>query len=194
MDYRSWIKPLYNLDAFQGCGEEEIEAMKARFGALPQVVEDFYRTAAKTEAFHHVQDNWVLPEHYKRWTWLEKTDALILLLENQSVCFAGILREDLEKPDPPVYVSYERDEKDWSLWAKEPGDWDLCAPSTSSFLAAALAYEAAFTFDLYQNAPDNLLALMSFQGEGEPQALYGAVTQESYQKLLAVLEGMGEPV
>ncbi len=232
MDYRSWIKPLYNLDALQGCGEEEIEAMKARFGALPQVVEDFYRTAAKTEAFHYVQDSWVLPEHYKRWTWLEKTDALILLLENQSVCFAGILREDLEKPDPPVYVSYERDEKDWSLWAKEPGDWDLCAPSTSSFLAAALAYEAAFTFDhepgefywytpeekaalqsrltklpfslknwcsemeitLYQNAPDNLLALMSFQGEGEPQALYGAVTQESYQKLLAVLEGMGEPV
>ena len=99
MDYRSWIKPLYNLDAFQGCGEEEIEVMKARFGALPQVVEDFYRTAAKTKAFHYVQDSWVLPEHYKRWTWLEKTDALILLLENQSVCFAGILREDLEKPE-----------------------------------------------------------------------------------------------
>ena len=36
--------------------------------------------------------------------------SLILLLENQSVCFAGILREDLEKPDPPVYVSYERDD------------------------------------------------------------------------------------
>lgn len=38
MDYLSWIKPLYNVDTLRGCGEPEIEAMKARFGALPQAV------------------------------------------------------------------------------------------------------------------------------------------------------------
>lgn len=233
MDYLSRIKPLYGIDTLRGCGEPEIEAMRGRFGVLPQAVEEFYRAAAKTEAFHHVQDSWVLPEQYEKWTWLEKTDALILLVENQGVCFAGILREDLERPDPPVYVSYgRRDQGSWQLWAKDAGDWDLCAGSTTEFFAAALAYEAAFTFPwepqefywytqeekavlssgltklpfalknwcsemeitLYQNAPDNLLALMSFRGEEEPQALYGAVTEESYRKLLEVVGKMGEPV
>lgn len=232
MDYLKLIRPLYNIDTVEGCTEEEIAIVKNRFGAIPRAVEEFYRTAAKTDAFHHVQDGWVLPEKYLQWTWLEKTDALILLVENQGVCFAGILREDLEKPDPPVYVSYGRDERDWSLCAKEPGDWQLCADSTTEFFTAALAYESAFTFEfaseafywytpaeqeiirskmtrlpfclknwcsemaitLYQNAPDNLLVLLSFEGEEESQALYGAVGGESYRKLLTVVGGIGEEV
>lgn len=232
MDYLQTILPLYGSPAPAGCAEEEISAMRRRFGAVPRAVEEFYRAAAKTDAFHHVQDSWVLPEHYEKWPWLGKTDALILLVENQGVCFAGILGEDLEKPDPPVYVSYSRDEKDWNLRAKDSGDWALCAGSAAEFFAAALAYEAAFTMEfepgafywytpaekeiirsrltelpfrlrnwcsemeitLYQNAPDNLLALMSFRGEEEPQALYGAVTAESYRRLLAVVGKMGEEV
>jgi len=215
------IKPLYNVDALRGCGEEEIGAMKRRFGVLPQAVEDFYRAAAKTDAFRSVQDEWILPEHYKEGIWLEDIGGLVLLNENQAVCQACVRREDLSLPDPPVHVTYD----DGKTWA-------LCAPSASGFFAAALAYEAAFTFPhapeefywytpeekaviqsrlkklpfsllswcsemeitLYQNAPDNLLALMSFQGEDEPQALYGAVTEESYQKILSVVGELGEPV
>ena len=47
---------------------------------------------------------------------------------------------------------------------------------------------------LYQNAPDNLLALMSFQGEDDSQTLYGAVTEQSYQKLLSVVGNLGEEI
>lgn len=219
------ILPLYGSPEPVGCSEEEIAAMRARFGTLPAVVEDFYRTAAKTECFRWGQDNWILPEDYGReGSWLGNTDALILLSENQGVCQAGILKQDLTLPDPPVYVTYD----DFSRWKP-------CAPSVREFLAAALAYEAAFThvapcapeefywftpeeaarikagltklpfalqdwcsemeITLYQNAPDNLLVLMDFGAEdGEPQALYGAVTEESYQKLLAVVGGLGEPV
>lgn len=228
MNYLDFIKPLYKIEAFQGCTEEEITAMKSRFGAIPKAVEDFYRAAAKTDALHHVQDTWILPEHYGKWSWLSKTGALILLSENQGVCFAGILPEDLDKPDPPVYVTYDHETFQ---------TWELCAPSATEFFAAALGYEAAFTFEyepqafywytqpeverveagleklpwelldwcsemhitLYQNASDNLLALMSFEGgEGEkgcePQALYGAASEEGYQKLLTVVDGLGEEV
>jgi len=223
------IKPLYGVTDVTGCPEAEITAMKSRFGALPEVIEDFYQTAAKTEAFHFVQDNWILPEHYEKWAWLKETDALLLMSENQGVCFAGIRKEDLAKPDPPVYVTYEEDFSGWSL----------CAKSASEFLAAALTYEAVFSFahlpeemywytpeeaekvragltklpfellnwcsethiTLYQNAPDNLLVLLGWDDEedetgegGEYQALYGAVTEESYQRLIAVLGGLGEPV
>ena len=38
-------------------------------------------------------------------------------------------------PDPPVYVT--EDDKNWTL----------CAPTTSEFLSAALAYECVFTFE-----------------------------------------------
>lgn len=38
-------------------------------------------------------------------------------------------------PDPPVYVT--EDDKNWTL----------CAPTTSDFLSAALAYEGVFTFE-----------------------------------------------
>ena len=225
MRYLETILPLYGSPAPEGCSEEEIAALRARFGALPAAVEDFYRTAARTRQFQWGQDTWILPEHYQSWTWLEKTGALILLNENQGVCQAGVKKEDLTLPDPPVYVTYKEDFSEWRL----------CAPSVSEFLAAALAYEAAFThvapcspeefywfspeetakvraeltrlpfslldwcsemeITLYQNAPDNLLVLMDFGAEdGEPQALYGAVTQESYQKLLAVVGGLGEPI
>ena len=225
MRYLETILPLYGSPEPVGCSQEEIAAMKARFGALPAAVEDFYRTAAKTPCFQWGQDDWILPEHYQKWTWLARTDALILLNENQGVCQAGVLKKDLSLPDPPVYVTYKRDFSEWKPRA----------PTVSEFLAAALAYEAAFThvapcspeefywftpsevakvkaeltrlpfslldwcsemeITLYQNAPDNLLVLMDFGAEdGEPQALYGAATQEGYQKLLAVAGGLGEAI
>lgn len=220
MEYRDIIKPLYGIDAFRGCGEEETAVIRDRFGTIPAAVEDFYRIAG-TEVFRSGQDDWMLPEQYRKWTWLEDIDALVLLNENQGVCQACIRREDLSKADPPVYVTYD-DGKTWSL----------CAPSATEFFAAALAYEAAFTFryepeaffwytpeekeeiasrldklpfsllnwcsemeiTFYQNAPDNLLVLMSFRGEDESQALYGAVTGESYERLLAVVGEKGEEV
>lgn len=220
MDTISWksIVPLYGVTELQGYSEADIAYLKERFGALPPVLEEFYRAAGRTEAFHQVQDTWLLPEHFQTWNWLQETEHLFLLNENQGVCRALIRREDLTLPDPPVY-STEDDEH-----------WELCAPSTSAFLAAALAYEASFTFPhspeeflwlneedlellptrltqlplslqnwlgemqvtLYQNAPDNLAAVTG--NEESASMLYGAVSEESYQKLDAALEGIGEPM
>lgn len=99
------------------------------------MLEDYYRTAVNTEAFHCVQDSWILPKHFPKWSWLTESDCLTLLNENQGVCHAGIKRKDLSLPDPPVYTT--DDDKNWVL----------CSQTTSEFLTAALAYEAVFSFE-----------------------------------------------
>ena len=210
--------PIYGVDALQGYTDEDIAVLKEMFGALPQVLEDYYRAAGRTKAFCYTQDDWMLPEHFKQWEWLQELDALVLLNENQGVCRAGILRADLSLPDPPVYVTM--DDKNWAL----------AAPALSTFLPAALAYEATFSFahcpeafywlteeemgtvkgkltklpfeisnwldgmkiTLYQNAPDNMAAVMDC--DGDLQILYGAASEAGYEKLLEVLGGIGEEI
>ena len=66
------IKLLYKVNVLQGYTGEEIAQLKDMFGALPQVLEDYYRVAGRTDAFHHVQDRWILPENFQRWEWLGK--------------------------------------------------------------------------------------------------------------------------
>ncbi|MDE5824706.1 MAG: hypothetical protein K2H91_08520 [Lachnospiraceae bacterium] len=214
------IKPLYGVDTLQGYTEADIELLRNRFGALPQVLEDYYRAAGRTEVFHNVnQDQWVLPEHYGLGECLRQTEYMILLDENQSVCHAGIYRKDLCLPDPPVY-STEDDQ-----------NWILCAPTASEFLMAALAYEAVFGFEygseeyywltqkdvdlvksrltkfpyemknwiggmkitLYQSEMDNMAAVMEC-GEDDFQMLYGAASEASYNRLQTILDGIGEPM
>ncbi len=213
------LKSLYAVDTLQGYTEEEIESLKELFGALPQVLEEYYRTAGRTKAFRQVQDSWMLPEDFQKWEWLQKSDHMILLNENQSVCRAGIRRGDLCQPDPPVYTT-EDDEH-----------WVLSASSVSEFLPAALLYESVYTLEyspeefywvteeeveqisarlqklpfemanwvsgmtitFYSNEPDHLVVIMDC-GDEDSDMLYGATSETAYKKLMAVLEGIGEPL
>lgn len=211
------IKQLYAVTMLEGYSEDEINLLKRKYGALPTVLEEFYRSAGRTAALWRVQDTWITPEHRKKLTWLQDSSHFILLNENQGVCQAGIRRSDMILPDPPVYVTMD------------DTDWKLCAPTTSEFLAAALSYEAVFTFDhssmeiywlteedmkvvqsqlsrlpfmlqnwmdctitCYNNAPDNLAVVLDFGSEY--QMLYGGVTLKSCNKLRSVLENIGEPI
>lgn len=218
MDFWENLRQLYAVEELQGYTETEIASVRAYFGTLPQAVEEFWRRAGRTEALHHVQDMWMKPEDFQRWDWLRNSDCLILLNENQGCCQAGIRRSDLDKADPPVYVT------------KDDQSWELCADTTSEFLQAALAYEAVFTYSFgpedfvlwlteeeletvqaglekkpfelnswmmdanmsfYSNAPDNMVVIMDCGG-GELQTIYGAASGESYKKLMEVMEGLGE--
>lgn len=216
------VKALYAVETLHGYTEEEITWLKGKFGALPQVLEEYYRNAGGTQEFHCVQDEWILPEHFQRWKWLQQSEDLILLNENQGVCRAGIHREDLSLPNPPVY-STEDDQQ-----------WELCAPSVSDFLWAALAYEAVFQFAygaeefywltdrdvalLEEKLTEKTLAKLPFAlsnwingmsitlyyhkmddmiavmdcGDGNPTMLYGAASEGSFYELQAILEGIGE--
>ena len=218
MNLLELFRDLYGADQPQGCTDGEIAAVKEIFGAIPAVVEDFWRTFGRTPQLNYVQDTWILPEHYFKWTWPGESEYLILLNENQGVCRAGIRREDLSLPDPPVYIQMEDD-----------APWLLSAPTTSEFLETALLYESVWQMEYaseefywltdeelaqvqakltkhpavlknwmemeitcYSNRPDNLLVIMDVGDQY--QTLFGAVTEESYLKLIDVMEGLGEPI
>lgn len=218
MDLREIMRTLYGIEQPKGCSETEIAAMKEMFGAIPAVLEGFYRTLGHTKELKVNQDDWIFPENFQRGKHLTQSDHLLLLCENQGVCRAEIRREDLTLPDPPVYTQMEDDDP-----------WLLSAPTISEFLEAALIYESIWQLkysaeeyywltdeelaviqskltkrtavlknwmDLeitfYSNRPDNLVVVMDAGDHYE--VLYGGATQESYAALLEVMEGLGEPV
>lgn len=217
MDLSVLVRDLYGVDQPQGCTDEEIAAMKERFGAIPAVVEDFWRTFGRTKELNQGQDSWVFPNQYAKWKWLEEYDGLVLLNENQGCCQACVRREDLTLPDPPVYEFVDDEAQ------------EQISPSVSQFLEAALLYESVWQLDYvpeefywltdeelaavqakltkhpavlrnwiemeitcYSNRPNNLLAIMDVGDQY--QTLYGGATQESYAALLEVMEGLGEPI
>ena len=134
MEIMEMIRQLYSVEELQGYTEDEIAFVKDCFGALPGTVEEFWRRAARTEAIHRVQDFWTEPEMFRKQERLRDSSYLILLIENQGCCRAGIRISDLLEEDPPVYVTFNE------------RVWTLCAESVSEFLQAALAYEAIFEF------------------------------------------------
>ena len=219
MELENRIRTLYSVNQLEGCTEQEIQAARDFFGALPKAVEDFWRAAGRTKQLACGQDDWQFPAFYEKWGWPKDSKDLSLLCENQYVCEAAVLQKDFSLPDPPVYTRMAADD----------GPWQLSAPAVSDFLEAALTYEAVWSlpyspddfFSLteeeleiirskltkhsavlrnwlemevtfYSSRPDNLLVVMDLGDEY--QALYGGVTQESYQTLLEVMEGLGEPL
>lgn len=218
MELRDILRDLYGVDRPQGCTEEEIAAVRKRFGAIPAAVEDFWRTFGRTQALNHGADNWIFPQDHLASTCSWDDEGLILLNEHQGVCLACARREDLRLPDPPVYT-----------WMNPDGPWLLSAAAVSSFLEAALTYEAVWQLEcgpkeyfelssedfaavqaglekrsavlrnwmdleitFYSNRPDNLAVVMDMGGEY--QTVYGGSSKESYIALLEVMEGLGEPI
>ena len=221
MNVYELIKNLYGVDELAGYSDEDIAFLKEMFGDLPKVLEDYYRKAGRTEALKHLQDEWMLPEHYKNHNWLkEEKDFYILMNENQGVFQLGIRREDMSKSNPPVYYI---DGKNIIKYCD----------TLSEFLICQSAYQSVFTFEyspeefysitedelkiveqglnkypfelkndeqdypfnisFYYNANDNLYVVMNY-GEDDIQVLYGAVSEESYNKLEEIVGDLGEPM
>lgn len=220
IDGMEMIRQLYGVEELQGYTEEELAVVKKYFSPLPPVLEEFWNRAARTEAIHRVQDEWIRPEDFDKWDWLKDSDYLVLLIENQGCCRAGIRRKDLTKADPPVYVAADQinDQR-----------WTLCAGTLSGFLRAVLAYEAVFAFpfhgdelmywlteeeletvrsglekqpfglsgwlgmdmSFYSNASDNIAVIMDC---GDLEVLYGAASEAGYKRLMEVMKGIGEPL
>ena len=221
MELYELIKNLYGTDELDGYSDEDIAFLKEMFGDMPEVMENYYRKAGRTEILKHLQDEWILPEHYKKWEWLkENNDFYILMNENQGVFQFGIRREDMSKSNPPVY--YIEDESIIKFF-----------DTLSEFLFFQSAYQSAFTFEysseefysitedemeiieerlnkypfeikdeeqgypfnmsFYYNADDNLYVVINC-GEGDIQAIYGAVSEKSFDKLEKVVGNLGEPM
>ena len=209
------IKQLYGVEELQGYEEKDIALVKKYFNPLPRTVEDFWRRAGRIEAIYHVQDHWIGPEEFRKWDWLKNNDYLILLNENQGCCRAGIRRSDLEEADPPVYVA--TDNQNWTLCAGTVSEFLQAALAYEAVFAFPCS-EEDFLFwitkeeqemiqsklekkpymlhgwvdmdmSFYSNAPDNMVVIMDC---GDLEVIYGAASEESYKKLMEVMEGIGE--
>ncbi len=215
MNLYHMIKQLYDVGQLEGYAQADIENVKRLTGALPKVLEECWSVAGNTQQIHQVQDHWIRPQDLPDYDWFRDSEYLILLNENQGCCQAGILRSDLTKDDPPVYVTM--DQKNWTV----------CAETVSEFLKAALAYEAVFAFSwqsddfvlwlteeelkviesrlerkkyelhgwiemdmsFYSNAYDHMVVVMDC---GDLEVIYGAASEKAYKKLMEVMEGLGE--
>ncbi len=128
----STIKKLFNISKPNGFANEEIQAVKNIFGNLPQVFVDYYSEFGKIQNLNHTQDSLIIPERFQ---YFKHDNYLIFYHENQRACVWGIHKDDLSKPNPPVYMSY--DEKEWNLETETLTDFF----TAMAFLQAGFALE-----------------------------------------------------
>lgn len=209
------LKNLYDIDTPDGFSEEEFAFLENKFGKLPTILREFYSLGGHCDNVLMNQDRWIVPEDYNKWKELGENPYMVLLEENQNVCFAAILENDLGKEDPPVYVSDDSGE-----------NWKSCTDSLEKFIKATLVYEAVFavqysseafytvtrtefellkeklillpfhmenwfgTVWLFQDLPDSAVFVMEACGDFE--MLYGAASERSFNILAEKLDGIGE--
>ena len=103
------IKKLLDLKQFYGFSEKEISNMLDLVGKLPKILLDYYLELGNCD-FNYYQDYLVKPSEYNKFL-VDK--YVIICSENQSVCFAGIRKEDLLQDNPPVF--FTSDMENWEM-------------------------------------------------------------------------------
>jgi hypothetical protein len=109
----SKIKSLFGVNTSNGFSESEISNILCLVGTLPEILLDYYKELGNYD-FNYTQDILVRSnQKYKLYNHKSFKDEnhIIICCENQSVCFAGIMKTDLLQKNPPVYFSF-----DMKLW------------------------------------------------------------------------------
>jgi hypothetical protein len=124
------ISKLFNIKGQIGFAEADIAEAERKTGTIPDVLRVYYRELGAHEALNRTQDRLLGPRELR-----ETDDLIIFYTENQDVCEWGIRKSDWQKPDPPVYRSYDR------------AEWTLEAERLSDFLAAMARFQAVFSYE-----------------------------------------------
>ncbi|MFB9078581.1 hypothetical protein ACFFLS_15220 [Flavobacterium procerum] len=145
----STIKKLFGITEPNGFSEDEIQIIKDIFGDLPKAFIDYYSELGKIENLNNTQDSLNKPDQFQ---YFKHNDYLIFYAENQRVCVWGIHKDDLSKPNPPVYMSY--DEKDWKQETETLTDFF----EAMAFLQAGFALE--YTAECFYEIEDKDLKVI----------------------------------
>lgn len=207
------ILKLFNVENPVGYSPEVIEKAKLAVGALPSELEKFYLYCGASEELHHLQDELILPDRFNDFA---ASDYIIFFNENQGVCRAGVKKSDAALEDPPVYARVD-DEK-WKLSSLCVSDF-LCAmfdyqasiclefnPEDFFFITAEekIMVEKLFPrlggFDnwLYDcnvtvyGENGGRIALM--ENGGDIQMNIAANNKREYERIMSLLDGVGEPM
>lgn len=142
-DYRE-LRELFDITEPLGWNEKTISSLKSEYGSLPAALEDYYRQCAGCDVLASNPAGDYLMSAEKVGMYKEQ-GYYVFFSENQSVSFWGIKFEDMDKPDPPVYESYDH------------GEWFLTGDSLSKFLISE-GYLCAVTSGLEYATEDYLEA------------------------------------
>lgn len=140
MDYEL-LRRLYDIDSFVGYTDDEIREMSEGFDQIPAALMDFWKTCGNTGGlFTGSNDLWIDLEFRRNSYWLkaDPKDYYYLIDENQHCYQAGIRREDMALPDPPVYIVEP-------LQGDKTREVGKAEENLSSFLMGMLLYEASLS-------------------------------------------------
>ncbi|MCD0473508.1 hypothetical protein LPB87_03770 [Flavobacterium sp. EDS] len=203
----SIIKKLFHITEPNGFTNDEIKSVKNIFGQLPEVFVDYYSELGRIQSLNQTQDLLIIPERFQ---YYKQNDYLIFYSENQKACVWGIHKDDLLKPNPPVFMS--TDEKEWNLETETLTEFF----TAMAFLQAGYALEfPCYTFyeleqheldfvvenfrnkgvsfrkwlegiNFYGNYEDDVIVIMA-----NNQLFYAANTKEHFTELDNVLSKLG---
>ena len=210
------ILQLFCVDEPEGCSLEELERVKRVVGEIPEVLKRFYLKCGRTNNLIYNQDYLVLPDAYSTFI---NSEYIIFFNENQGVCQAGIKKSDAQISDPPVYVSM--DGKEWLKSADKLSDFLVAMYGYQASICLEYCPEEfywitkeekdtieqlfrkrkeklemwmGFSVTLYGDNCHGRIALMHQEGEDDIQMNYAANTEEEYERMAKLLEGIGEPI
>ncbi len=223
MDYEL-LRRLYDIESFVGYTDDELREMSEGFDQIPAALMDFWKTCGNTgELYTGSNDLWIDLEYRRNSNWLkaDSKDYYYLIDENQHCYQAGIRREDMALPDPPVYIVEP-------LQGDKTREVGKAEDSLSAFLMGMLLYEAALSagpfkyfyedfiwyeeddiakidkrlqkypyhvYNWYSDRIDiytmNEEALLYIMQGDEPNGTYSAKTEESLQKMGELIGEIG---
>ena len=212
--YKSIIE-LFQIETPTGYSKEEIEAMKSAVGDLPLELEKFYLYCGSTPEIQNLQDSLVMPGRYPA---LLDPEYIIIYNENQGVCQAAVKKSEVSLDDPPVYTSV--DDGEWTLSSPHVSEFliamfdyqaSICldfSPEEFYFVTSEekAKIESLFpklgSFDgwLYDwkvtvyGEGGIRIALMENEEEEDIQMNFAANNQEDFDKVMSMLDGIGEPM
>ena len=215
MDKYAEILELFGVEEPAGYTAEEIEKAKSAVGgSLPLELEQFYLNYGKSPELHGLQDELILAGQYKA---LLDDEYIVFFNENQGVCQAAVKKSDVGLADPPVYVSINGGE--WTESCPRVSDFliamfgyqaSICldfSPEEFYFITPEEKdkIERMFTkpaqtfvwFDfevtVYGDNNSGRLALLD-NGADDIQMQYAANTEEEFDRIKELLDGIGEPI
>ena len=134
------IRELFDITEPMGWSEQTISALEKDYCCLPEALLNYYRLCAGCESLaSDPAGDYLMPAD--KVGMYRAEGYYVFFCENQSVSVWGIKLTDMDKPDPPVYESFDG------------GEWFLTGDSLSRFLTSE-GYLAAISGGFEYSAED----------------------------------------
>lgn len=207
------ILQLFEVEDPVGYTVEQITKAKTVVGGLPLELERFYLRCGASKGLHGLQDELILPDRFSAFA---ASDYIIFFNENQGICQAGVKKSDASLDDPPVYTSV--DDGEWKLSSPRvsefliamfdyqasiclefnPEEFYFITPEEKTKIESLFPKLGGFDNWLYDynitvyGEDGGRIALM--ENGGDIQMNIAANNEREYERIMSLLDGVGEPM